>query len=282
MIIAYIVTVTAWYLVEREQSLTTMKQRAALPCIILQLVFLPWACGFALQPAFSRTTTRLRDSEEPVEQQLLFPSSQILEFTLTNHKPLGCTVEESLAHPTEKHVFVAKVVEGGFAHKAGLEVGDVLLALSGIFGDITDVVGLGIEQVRSLVTGREESEPLEIRVARGTNVMELHETALVDLCMMPGVNEKEVEECLLTIMSGGYVEDDDEPSFGCDNEEECLLDDMFAMWGEDFPTKTPASETVKEETKEAPTIPPWSSRSSPSGTYIRDPATGEMRNVDAQ
>jgi hypothetical protein len=191
-------------------------------------------------------------------------------------------VEESLAHPKEKHVFVAKVVEGGFAHRAGLEVGDVLLAVSGIFGDYTDVVGVGTEQVRSLVTGREESEPLEIRVARGTNVMQLHETALVDLCMMPGVNEKEVEECLLTIMNGHYVEDDDEPAFECDDEDECLLDDMFAMWDEDMPTKTPASETVEEETKEEPVIPPWSSRSSPSGTYIRDPATGEMRNVDAQ
>ena len=26
---------------------------------------------------------------------------------------------------------------------------------------------------------------------------------------------------------------------------------------------------------------PWSSRSSPSGTFVRDPVTGEMRNIDA-
>jgi hypothetical protein len=191
-------------------------------------------------------------------------------------------VEESLAHPKEKHVFCSKIVEGGFAHAAGLEVGDVLFAVSGIFGEPQSVVGLGIEQVRSLVTGREKRESLELRVARGTNVMELHETALVDLCMSPGVNEKEIEECLSTILSGSYqIEEEEEPMSQCDDEEECLLDDMFAMWEEDMPAPTKKSEPVEEEIQEEPVIPPWSSRSSPSGTYVRDPATGEMRNVDA-
>jgi hypothetical protein len=248
-------------------------------------VLLPLVGGFASLPAFSRSPspTRLQGAEEPVEETTLFPSAQFLGFTLAEHKPLGCTVEESLAHPKEKYVFCSKIVDGGFAHQAGFEVGDVLLAVSGIFGEPQNVVGLGIEQVRSLVTGREKSDSLELRVARGTNVMELHETALVDLCMSPGVNEKEIEECLLKIMSGSYQsEEEDEPTmFECDDEEECLLDDMFAMWDEDMPTQTTKSEPVKEEKNEEPVIPPWSSRSSPSGTYVRDPATGEMRNVDA-
>ena len=55
---------------------------------------------------------------------------------------------------------------------------------------------------KSLVSGRDESEPLLLRVARGANVMEEHEAALVELCMTPGANDKEVEECVTTIMAG--------------------------------------------------------------------------------
>lgn len=260
-----------------------MKQKAASAWVVIHALFLPLVFGFASLPSFPRSTfTRLRESQAPIEQHTSFPSAQLLNLTLTEHKPLGCTVEESLAHPKEKHVFCSKIVEGGFAHAAGLEVGDVLVAVSGIFGESQSVIGLGIEQVRSLVTGREKSDSLELRVARGTNVMELHETALVDLCMLSGVNEKQIEECLSTILSGSYQnEEEEEPVFHCNDEEECLLDDMFALWEEDMPTPTKKSDPVEEEMKEGPVIPPWSSRSSPSGTYVRDPATGEMRNVDA-
>jgi len=150
---------------------------------------LPLAVGFCSPPAFSRhsITTRIRStaSEEPVDvtetlESKLFPDATVLDFTLEKHKPLGCTVEESLAHPMEKHIFVTKVcyvegimldwisiviivsltrvcllitrstlqlVDDGLAQTAGLQVGDVLLAVPGIFGDLTDVVGLGIEQV---------------------------------------------------------------------------------------------------------------------------------------
>lgn len=38
-----------------------------------------------------------------------FPDAEFHDFVLKEHRPLGCTVEESLAHPMEKHVFVAKV-----------------------------------------------------------------------------------------------------------------------------------------------------------------------------
>ena len=40
-----------------------------------------------------------------------------------------------------------QLVDGGFAQQAGFEVGDVVLAVSGIFGDYTDALGMGIEQV---------------------------------------------------------------------------------------------------------------------------------------
>jgi predicted metalloprotease with PDZ domain len=73
--------------------------------------------------------------------------AEIIDFVLTKHKPLGCTVEESLADPASQLVFVTKVVEGGCADQAGLEVGDVIVGVSGIFGDWTDTVGVGIEEV---------------------------------------------------------------------------------------------------------------------------------------
>ena len=44
-------------------------------------------------------------------------------FVLEEHRPLGCTVEESLAQ--EDAVFVTSVKAGGFAEAAGLQVGDV-------------------------------------------------------------------------------------------------------------------------------------------------------------
>lgn len=110
--------------------------------------------------------------------------------------------------------------------------------------------------------------------------MEMHENALVELCMIPGANEKEVEDCVTTIMAGAYVSDDEEePEMECNDEDECLLDDMFDMWAEDMPSVPKPNEEEEEETEEESTIAPWSSRSSPSGTYQRDPATGEMKRI---
>ena len=113
--------------------------------------------------------------------------------------------------------------------------------------------------------------------------MEEHETALVDLCMTPGANDKEMDDCVKSIHSAGYgeLDDDDDAPPQCDDEGECLLDDMFNMWSEDLPS-SPKAEPVDEERTEAPAARPWSSRSSGSGTYARDPATGEMRNIDAK
>jgi hypothetical protein len=131
------------------------------------------------------------------------------------------------------------------------------------------------------VSGREESEPLQLRVARGTDVMEKHEEALVELCMTPGANDKEVEDCVTTIMAGAYVDEkeEEETMMDCDNEDECLLDDMYAMWAEDMPNVPKPSEKETLEEAEEASVAPWSSRSSPSGTYQRDPATGEMKRI---
>lgn len=281
----------------RQQRVSTSAAPFACLLVLAAALFPLAATAFlpAAPSTFARTaSTRFHStasSDDPssmdvvVSAQDLFPDATILNFTLQEHKPLGCTVEESLAHANEKHIFVTKLVEDGFAQAAGLQVGDVLLAVPGIFGDLTDVPGLGIEQVKSFVSGREESEPLILQIARGTDVMEAHEDALVELCMTPGANDDQVEECLTTIMSGAYFDDSDpeEVMMGCDGEEECLLDDLYAMWEEDMPTRVSKSQESNEDmTGEGESTPaPWSSRSSPSGTYQRDPATGEMKRTDS-
>ncbi len=75
--------------------------------------------------------------------------SKLHEYTLKEHKPLGCSVEESLANEPDnaKYVFVAEVVKGGNAARAGLREGDVIIQLSGTFDEVVDVAGLGIDKM---------------------------------------------------------------------------------------------------------------------------------------
>jgi len=215
---------------------------------------------------------------------------QVVEFELNQHKPLGCTVEESVAFENVKtkkgsfhHVFVAKVAEGGNAEKAGLQPGDVIVGLSGSFDEITDVIGVGLDRVRLFVSGREEDKALKIRVVRNSNVISTHESMLIDLCTLDGDSQKELNNCLNTIMSNEMVEDStglDEANCGGDDEAECLLETMFESWVDEMPG-VPKEDKEEEKVEETKKVAPWSSRSSPSGTYVRDPATGKMRNIDA-
>jgi hypothetical protein len=69
----------------------------------------------------------------------VFPTAQFYTFDMPEHRPLGCTVEESL-DPLEEYVFVSKVAPGGFADQAGIRVGDVLVAVTGLFGDVKTIV----------------------------------------------------------------------------------------------------------------------------------------------
>lgn len=87
----------------------------------------------------------------------LFEAAEFLEVVLAEHKPLGCTAEESLASVTLElpdnkkqkldFVFLSAVKPGGNADKAGLLVGDVVVGVTGIFGELENVVGLGIDKV---------------------------------------------------------------------------------------------------------------------------------------
>jgi hypothetical protein len=73
----------------------------------------------------------------------------LVNVTLTKHRPLGCIVEESVALTnTLPHlVFVASVSPNGHAAKAGIQVGDVIVAMSGLFGQVESVLGQGIDIV---------------------------------------------------------------------------------------------------------------------------------------
>lgn len=72
--------------------------------------------------------------------------AEIIVLNVLPHIPLGCTVEESLADA--QHVFCTAVVANGFAAQAGLLVGDVLVSVTGQFGEeMTNVTGLGIDKV---------------------------------------------------------------------------------------------------------------------------------------
>lgn len=145
----------------------------------------------------------------------------------------------------------------------------------------------------SVVSGRAAEEPLEFRIARGTNVKASHDTALVDLCASVGEDEQEIEECVVNFLESTYGTEfkyDDQPEEGDTESDAEMLQNVFEnLWGDEIeempvpeakPEQAPKKEAV--EPKKKTKAMPWRSRSSPSGTYVRDPSTGEMKNIDAQ
>jgi hypothetical protein len=136
---------------------------------------------------------------------------------------------------------------------------------------------------KSLVAAITDSETLGLRLARGTTVLAAHEAAVVELCSQPDRSYEDVDECVVDFLQAGYYSEDsngpaneEEPSEDEDN----LLENMFSMWAEDLPDVKP-SEPLTPPTQERSKPKPWSSRSSPSGTFVRDPKTGKMTNLDA-
>jgi hypothetical protein len=154
---------------------------------------------------------------------------------------------------------------------------------------------------KGLVKSRPDDEPLVFRVARGSRVLEDHEHALVELCRNPdgglGASEEQMEQCVNAFVQSTYDDFDDASapvSVECqvvDGDEDplsadCLLDSMYSMWAEDgvpaaalAPSHPTPDDSSSSRTKAK--VKPWSSRSSPSGTYVRDPATGKLKNLDA-
>ena len=139
---------------------------------------------------------------------------------------------------------------------------------------------------KRLVSAVVQEDPLTIQVVRGTNVLERHESMIVDLCSVAGVGDKEVEDCVVDFLSGGYDYEDDaveSDSEECekDNDGECLIDDMMNLWADEIQAPSTTTGITKESVTKASKPKPWSSRSSGSGTWVRDPKTGKMRNIDA-
>ncbi|KAL7553473.1 hypothetical protein ACHAWF_016780 [Thalassiosira exigua] len=204
------------------------------------------------------------------------------EYELKEHKPLGCSVEESMASELDgaKYVFVAEVNSGGNAIKVGLREGDVIVQLSGTFDEVVDVAGLGIEKIRSLVAGRPEESPLTIRVARGSDVMDRHQMSLVELCIVG--DDAATDDCITSIYAADddvYLAGDGDMAECEDDGTECMLDSIWSDWSEGLvDVVEEKEEEVKVEKKKK--AQPWSSRSSPSGTYVRDPKTGKLVNID--
>jgi hypothetical protein len=152
-----------------------------------------------------------------------------------------------------------------------------------------------IANSKSLVSSCPDNEPLSLQVRRGTTVVVDHEAALTELCANPDTSDAETEQCVLEYLQGGYSDNDyllDDTSndmVECDNEQECLLDNMQSMWAEDdidavenangAKSQTKGSGTTAPSNATVTTPKPWSSRTSPSGTFVRDPATRQMRNI---
>jgi len=80
-----------------------------------------------------------------VHETIMFPDAEMKEFELLPHRPLGMTVEESLAD--SRFVFITQIKEGGNAEAAGLRVGDTLVQVTGLFGELTPVIGKGMEKM---------------------------------------------------------------------------------------------------------------------------------------
>jgi hypothetical protein len=228
------------------------------------------------------------------------PPQKLLTFHLQEYKPLGLTAEESLAPKdvsgTYHHVFVSKVIPNGNADKVGIQVGDVIVGISGLFGSTECVVGESLEKVKGMIASQRDHSSsgnnndscgLVIKVVRGSLVMNDHESALVDLCTLPE-NEAKVDQCIETLYKRDYdlkvaTNDNDVLPPPCDDAEtECMLDALFSSWENE--TDLDAEDNMNESEQQESGIQkpaPWSSRSSPSGTFVRDPKTGKMINIDA-
>ena len=153
-----------------------------------------------------------------------------------------------------------------------------------------------------MVSAVPSDETLRIQVARGTDVFERHEKAVVDICSISESSESDVEDCVVTFLTDGYYEDiggssdssssstatttddDDDDTDKTEADTDGLIDSMMNLWVEEDdlplpPTTSGITDSSNQQnTNKKPK--PWSSRSSPSGTWVRDPKTGQMRNID--
>ena len=142
---------------------------------------------------------------------------------------------------------------------------------------------------RSLIAGKPPDEVLTLVVLRGSDVLDKHEATLLDLCLLPEGQGKDiaVEQCIETLYKADYDFGNGETSINdnnvCDDDDtECMIDSMFDMWESEMDELRDVVQQKEgeDDAKEIKKPAPWSSRSSPSGTFVRDPKTGKMVNID--
>lgn len=78
--------------------------------------------------------------------ETLFPSTETLTIEMAEHVPLGCTVDESL-HEDDDFIFISKLTINGHAEEAGLQVGDVIVGVTGLFGELVSTIDTDIEKL---------------------------------------------------------------------------------------------------------------------------------------
>merc|ERR1711957_122928 len=166
------------------------------------------------------------------------------------------------------------------------EVSDVIVAVSGSFDDVIDTAGEGLDRVRGLIAGRnmDDGDALVLKVIRGSTVQNDHDTALIDMCVLPE-KDTDIENCIEALYKADYdikqITETEVDSNCDDGDSDCMLDTMFNSWGEEMGLgKSEQQEEGIVEAVKKNKPAPWSSRSSPSGTYVRDPKTGKMVNID--
>ena len=107
--------------------------------------------------------------------------------------------------------------------------------------------------------------------------------ALVELCIIR--DDAQTAECITQIYADDEIDmgDADIPECNEDDDMECMLDSVWNDWADAgvIPSAVNGEEEVEEEPKQKKKVQqPWASRSSGSGTYVRDPKTGKMVNID--
>jgi hypothetical protein len=99
----------------------------------------------------SSTPAQLKNSTSTLDGSALNVTPETIDVLLKDHKPLGCTIEESLVPSPDLlraeylPIIISKLVSGGNAENAGLQVGDVIVGVSAVFGEgIQDSSSLGL------------------------------------------------------------------------------------------------------------------------------------------
>ncbi|GMI16748.1 hypothetical protein TrLO_g3671 [Triparma laevis f. longispina] len=177
------------------------------------------------------------------------PSIEALTFTLTAPiNSLGCTVEETVNDEELGMVFLSCFPPDDCfsrARDAGLKVGDVITAVSSMFGSETqDVSGLGLKKVKELVGSRlGTGEELTIQVIRGTGVIKRHNAAL-DVKIAERIAEEDREK-EMDLFGTLYAEQNEEVERGeggdaeatadciVDYDEDGLIDTLWINCAED-------------------------------------------------